>query len=122
MVFLMMFMLSFASYAHNPIQNELENLNIESLFLKSKRTADIDHAKFDLNNKKKEDELTDYDEYTLNSNKVKWSDTEQTILSIKNNLKYLENMLEVNGSWGKVKLDINPRQKQKLNLKYDYGF
>ncbi len=115
-------MLSFASYAHNPIQNELENLNIESLFLKSKRTADIDHAKFDLNNKKKEDELTDYDEYTLNSNKVKWSDTEQTILSIKNNLKYLENMLEVNGSWGKVKLDINPRQKQKLNLKYDYGF
>ena len=124
MVFLVVLLLSFTTYANNPIQKELEALNIEALFSQKKQLADKNQAALDIYNKNKDyDSLTYYEYKNKNDEDGNLNDSEQVLLSIKKSIESIENKFKIKGDWGKIRLKLEPETKFKeINLKYKYGF
>ena len=124
MVFLVALLLSFTTYANNPIQKELEALNIEALFSQQKQLADENQAALDIYNKNKDyDSLTYYEYKNKNDEDGNLNDSEQVLLSIKKSIESIENKFKIKGDWGKIRLKLEPETKFKeINLKYKYGF
>ena len=124
MVFLVALLLSFTTYANNPIQKELEDLNIEALFSQKKQLADKNQAALDIYNKNKDyDSLTYYEYKNKNDEDGNLNNTEQALLSIKKSIESIENKFKIKGDWGKIRLKLEPETKFKeINLKYKYGF
>ena len=124
MVFLVALLLSFTTYANNPIQKELEALNIEALFSQKKQLADKNQAALDIYNKNKDyDSLTYYEYKNKNDEDGNLNDSEQVLLSIKKSIESIENKFKIKGDWGKIRLKLEPETKFKeINLKYKYGF